>query len=208
MDLYIIKTNENGDTLWTKTFGGSAYDISCSVDITSENDYVIAGYGESFGKESMDVYLLKVNQLGNLLWIQTFDREFTDYGTSVQQTTDGGFIIGGTTFCQDPIRNYSDVYLIKTDNEGTVVGLNNSILASNKPILYPNPNNGKFIIQNQIKINLIEVYDINGKLVYKNNTKYDKNENPNIEVGRLNVGMYFVIAYSDKKSSVMKFIIN
>jgi hypothetical protein len=209
MDFYIIKTNENGDTLWTKTFGGAAYDISCSVDITFENDYVITGYGESFGHETIDVYLIKINQLGNLLWTQFFERKFTDYGNSVQQTTDGGFIIGGTTFNPDSIGfTNSDIYLIKTDTDGTVVGFNNPECPSNKFILFPNPNNGNFIIQNQLNINLIEIYNIRGEVIYKNETEYEKNNNPKIKVGTINEGLYFVKVYSDKEISVLKFIID
>jgi len=153
MDFYLIKTNEYGDTLWTKTFGGAAYDISYSIDITPENDYVITGYGKSFGNGSMGAYLIKVNQMGNLLWTQIFEREFANCGISVQQTTDGGFIIGGTAISQDSTGlTNSDVYLIKTDSDGTVVGFNNSEYPTNKFKLFPNPNSGNFTIQNQNNI--------------------------------------------------------
>lgn len=207
MDLYIIKTDESGDTLWTRTFGGEGYDISCSVDITSENDYIIAGYGESFGSESIDVYLIKINSLGNLLWSQVFERKYIDYGISVQQTTDGGYIIGGTTFTEDLGFTYSDIYLIKTDSEGMLVGFNNSELSSINSVLFPNPNNGTFIILNQIKVNLIEVYDITGKLIFIDKTEYDLNSNPKIKLETMNKGLHFVKVNSDKECSVIKVII-
>ena len=208
VDLYIIKTNDSGDTLWTRTYGGEGYDISCSVDITAENDFIIAGYGESFGSESIDVYLMKVNSLGDLLWTQIFEREYIDYGNSVQLTDDGGYVIVGTTFYEKFGSLYSDIYFIKTDGFGIVTGLKNLKMSSTKFEACPNPNNGIFKILNQHKVNLIEIYDIKGKLIYRDMTDYEIFTNPKINLGIGEKGMYFMKIYSDKEYYSTKFIIN
>lgn len=115
-DVYLIKTDPKGNSLWQKTFGGSSGDYGCSVQLTSDGGFIIAGYTGSFGAGSSDVYLIKADPNGNLLWQKTFGGSNLDYGYSVQETNDGGFIITGQTNSSgDPNGN---VYLIKTDPNG------------------------------------------------------------------------------------------
>jgi len=115
-DVYLIRTNENGDTLWTRTYGGNSIDVGYSVQQTTDGGFIIAGYTRSYGAGSYDVYLIKTDENGNTLWTRTFGGDSIDVGYSVQQVTDSGFIIAGYT------RSYgaggSDVYLIKTDENG------------------------------------------------------------------------------------------
>jgi hypothetical protein len=115
-DVYVIKTDSLGDTLWTRTYGGSLLDVGHSIKETSDGGYIIAGWTESFGAGSYDVYLIKTDSLGNTLWTRTYGGTADDEGESVQQTSDGGYIIAGWT------RSFgagsADVYLIKTDPLG------------------------------------------------------------------------------------------
>ena len=103
------------DTLWTRTFGGSGTDVGYSVDITSDFGYIITGWTESYGWGGWDVYLVKTDYLGDTLWTETFGGYETDGGTSVQQTSDGGYIIAGYTESYDTA---GDAYIIKTDASG------------------------------------------------------------------------------------------
>jgi hypothetical protein len=112
-DIYLIKTNPSGDTLWTKTFGGNYEDYGYSVQQTTDGGFVIAGWTGSFGAGNRDAYLIKTNPSGDTLWTKTFGGTWDDYGYSVQQTSDGGFIIVGET-----TPNNYDVYLIKTNPSG------------------------------------------------------------------------------------------
>ena len=116
MDVYFIKTNDNGDTVWTRTFGGYELDIGYSVQQTSDGGYIIAGWTESYGAGSYDVYLIKTNSNGDTSWTRTFGGTSYDYGRCVKQTTDEGYIIAGST---DSYSSSFDVYLIKTDINGS-----------------------------------------------------------------------------------------
>ena len=114
-DVYLIKTDGNGDSLWTKTFGGTGWDVSSSVQQTNDGGYIITGGVESFGNGNDDVYLIKTDQSGNELWAKTFGGTERDMGYSVQQTTDGGYIVTGLT---TSFGNGNELYLIKTDVSG------------------------------------------------------------------------------------------
>jgi len=115
-DVYLIKADSSGDTLWTKTYGGTDTDIGESVQQTSDGGYIIAGYTHSFGAGENDVYLIKADSSGDTLWTKTYGGADADYGYSVQQTSDGGYIIAGGTISFGA--GESDVYLIKADSSG------------------------------------------------------------------------------------------
>ncbi|MCF8245576.1 MAG: PKD domain-containing protein [Saprospiraceae bacterium] len=116
-DVYLVKTDPNGNLVWEKTFGGSLDDQGFSVQQTSDGGYIITGLTDSEGAGSFDVYLIKTDQNGDQEWAKTFGDIGDDRGFSVQQTQDGGYIIAGWT--QIGGVGNSDVYLIKTDQNGT-----------------------------------------------------------------------------------------
>ncbi len=62
-DIYLIKTDENGDTLWTKTFGGTGNDRASKIVQTNDNGYAIFGTTNSFGNNGDDFLLLKVDSI-------------------------------------------------------------------------------------------------------------------------------------------------
>jgi hypothetical protein len=118
LDVLVMKTDSLGKVLWTTACGGPDWDGGYSVVQTDDSGYVVCGTTHSFGSGTYDVYLLKVDSLGNLLWDSTFGGGNIDYGRSVQQTLDGGFIIAGATASFG--LGWYDVYLIKTDRRGAV----------------------------------------------------------------------------------------
>ena len=116
IDIYLIKTDINGVEQWTQTFGGSATDRAYSVEQTTDGGYILCGISGSFGNGSANIYLVKTDSYGIEQWSQTFGGTSNDGAFSLQQTSDGGYIIAGTT------ESFSNLlfnaYLIKTDGSG------------------------------------------------------------------------------------------
>jgi hypothetical protein len=114
--VYLLKTNALGDELWARTCGESITEWFNSVQQTSDGGYVVAATTSSAGPGMLDVYLIKTNAQGDTLWTRTYGGTGVDEGASVQQTSDGGYIIGGNT------RSFGagaiDFYLVKTDAQG------------------------------------------------------------------------------------------
>jgi hypothetical protein len=115
-DIYLIKTDSDGNEQWSRTFGGSDGDFGYSVTQTTDGGYIIAGYTYSFGEGSSDIYLIKTDGDGNEQWSRTFGGSDGDFGYSVTQATDGGYIIAGYTYSFG--EGGSDIYLIKTSSDG------------------------------------------------------------------------------------------
>jgi hypothetical protein len=117
-DVYLLKTDPNGNTQWQKTFGGNDSDVGLSAQQTSDAGYIIAGYTGFYETGNYDVYLIKTDPNGNNRWQKTFGSSDDDIALSVQQTADGGYIIAGRSESYSCMLYNSDVYLIKTDPNG------------------------------------------------------------------------------------------
>ena len=116
-DFYLVKTDSLGDTLWSHTYGGSDQDKAYSVHQTMDGGYVMAGFTFSFGAGRSDFYLIKTDSLGDTLWSRTYGGSDYDYGNSVKQTSDGGYIVVGWTYSFGS----AAAYLIKTDSLGDIL---------------------------------------------------------------------------------------
>ncbi len=115
-DFYLVKTTAGGDSIWTRTYGGTNEDVSYSVLRTLDSGYVMVGYTASYGVGGQDVYLVKTNAVGDTMWTRTYGGIGNDVGYSVQQTPDSGYIIAGYTASYGAGNN--DVYLIRTNASG------------------------------------------------------------------------------------------
>jgi len=113
---WLVKTDSLGNQQWNNYFGGSDADRGYSVQQTADGGYIVTGYSASFGAGLEDMLLIKTDNLGTEEWMKTFGGSGRDYGNSVQQTADGGFIVVGYTLSFGA--GGDDVYLVKTDMNG------------------------------------------------------------------------------------------
>ncbi|MEI7897355.1 MAG: T9SS type A sorting domain-containing protein [bacterium] len=114
-DIYLVRTNSTGDTLWTKTYGGTGQERAYAVAQTSDGGFIITGYTNSFGVVNADVYLIRTDGNGNTVWSKTYGGDGLDFGYAVKQTSDGGFIVAGST---DLGSANGSLYLLKIRSNG------------------------------------------------------------------------------------------
>jgi hypothetical protein len=110
-DALLVKLTEAGDTLWTKTYGGSNFDNANIVCQTPDSGFVMMGVTQSFSTgPNSDYYMIKTDKNGNQLWQKVFGGTAVEDCISGQMTLDGGFIMSG--------RGYNVFYIVKTDSAG------------------------------------------------------------------------------------------
>src|ERR1051326_2292945 len=94
-DIYLVKTDNMGNILWTKTFGGNMPEYPNTILKASDGNYFISGFTRSFGAGMSDIWLLKVDASGNLLWSKTFGTSADDSGKELIATADGNYAMSG-----------------------------------------------------------------------------------------------------------------
>ncbi|HRS53818.1 MAG TPA: hypothetical protein P5250_03850 [Bacteroidales bacterium] len=115
-DAFIAGINFNGDTLWTKTFGGLGDDVINCIDTTHDGNFIAAGYTNSFGNGNYDFFMVKITPNGDTLWTRTFGHAGDDKAYSVRPTIDGGYVIVGSS--NSPPTINLDPWLVKTNSNG------------------------------------------------------------------------------------------
>jgi len=218
-DIWLIKTDSQGDTLWTRTYGGSETDLAYHVIQSVDGGYLVVGSTQSFGAGSRDAWLIKTDSLGNTLWTRTYGGAEWDEGWSLIETADDGYLVAGTSGSWSQSFN---LWLIKTDTEGntTEVSIKETPGSGHSSIgsltLYPNPFNPsttiEFELPEQSDVSLV-VYDIVGREVTR---LVDQTMQPGSYMTRWNgkdntgnqlpAGMYFARLQAGEYSSVVKMV--
>ncbi len=114
-DVYLIKLDRDGKEVWSKTYGGSSWDVGMAVCSAKDDHYFVCGCTHSFGEGEEDVYLIKTDRRGKEIWSKTYGGERLDMGNSVCLADNDGLLIGATSgsFSQN-----TDFLLIRTDAQG------------------------------------------------------------------------------------------
>jgi len=112
-DIFLIKTDAQGDTQWTKTYGITGYtaEFGRSVELTNDGGFIICGI------QNTNIYLIKTDSSGDTIWTRDYTNEFAEGGTAweVHQTEDGGFVVAGDIVTET---GGWDWCLLKTDAQG------------------------------------------------------------------------------------------
>jgi len=114
-DLYLLKIDEGGNEIWSKTFGGKSWDVGTAICQAGKTDYFVCGFTHSFGYGEEDIYLLKVDGQGSVIWPRTFGGWRIDMPNSIHATKDGGCVIAASSGSNSA---NTDFYLAKIDSAG------------------------------------------------------------------------------------------
>lgn len=118
-DFYLIKTDAAGGVIWEKTFGGPGLDECKYVQLTSDGGFILVGDTESYGEGESDIFLVKTDGAGKMLWSKTYGGDRKDVSKMVHPTKDGGYIIAGIS------RSFGlatpDMWVIKTNSDGVII---------------------------------------------------------------------------------------
>ncbi|MFL5742383.1 MAG: gliding motility-associated C-terminal domain-containing protein [Flavisolibacter sp.] len=129
-DYWIIKIDATGQLIWQRTAGGSGYEDAYGLKATTDGGCIVVGFTESndgdvtgnHGKR--DVWVVRLDKLGKIVWEKTYGGSQFELAWSVQQTTDGGFVVCGTTSSNDGDvsgnHGSDDVWVLKLTASGTL----------------------------------------------------------------------------------------
>ncbi len=117
-DIYILKLDTQGQRIWTRGFGGTGNEDPTSIILTPDGNLLIAGSTHSFGMGLSDIYILKLDTNGNLLWARTIGDSNPDWGNAMIATSQGGYVIAGTTFSYG--HGGTDILVIYLDSTANI----------------------------------------------------------------------------------------
>lgn len=144
-DMYLIKLNANGDSVWSKTYGNAGSDSLFSMQQTFNKGFILAGTTNSIGAGLNDMYVVRTDSLGSVLWSRTYGGSNNEGVRSIAELPDKGFFITGYT--QSFGSGSSDFYVLRTYYTGDTIwtrtyGDNNSEFAYSADL----SNDGGYII--------------------------------------------------------------
>src|SRR5688572_19380298 len=134
-DYWVVKVDASGNKTWDKTFGGSGEESFRTLQPTADGGYIIGGYSNSAlsgdksqaSKGGFDYWVIKLDASGNKTWDKTFGGSAEEKLFSVQQTADGGYILGGTSASglngdkSQASQGGNDYWVVKLDASGNKI---------------------------------------------------------------------------------------
>lgn len=147
-DFWLLKLNQQGDTLWSRTYGGTGSDQAFSIQKTNDNGYLMVGQTDSKNGDvhgnhgGIDYWVIKLNFNGDTIWTKAFGGKDNDCGQTILQTKDGGIIVGGSSQSNNgDVSGHhgdstkADIWIVKLNNSG-VIQWQKSIGGTNNEALY------------------------------------------------------------------------
>lgn len=126
-DFWIVKIDKNGILLWEKNFGGSEIDEARAITTTDDGNFMIVGDTRSSDQDiannngGADLWIIKINPDGKLLWEKNFGGTSFDVARSISKTNNGGYIISGSSRSLDngfTNQGQNDAWILKISSEG------------------------------------------------------------------------------------------
>jgi len=207
-DVWVVKLDPNGSIQWQKCIGGTDDDRAYSIQQTSEGGYIVAGYTWSIDGDisenhgSIDYWVVKLDALGDLQWQKCLGGTQADKALSVQQTSDGGYVVAGESNSANGDvsgnHGYGDYWVVKFNFTA-----HTPLLEEPGFVMYPNPSSHYIYINLLEFTRKVEVYNINGELVQQ---QVPQKQVAEINIKELPKGVYVVKMYSGKGVVTTRFV--
>lgn len=104
---------------WDRKIGGSGWEKAYSIEQANDCGYIVAGYTDSHDIGNLDFYIIKLDMNGSIEWEQRYGGSNSEIAYSVQQSSDGGYVVSGNTYSYGS--GSSDYYIIKLNSHGSMV---------------------------------------------------------------------------------------
>ncbi len=115
-DYWILKLTSEGEIEWQYTYGGAGNDTAYAIQETSDGGYIVAGYTHFFGATTSDIWILKLTSKGDIEWQHIYGGTGDDVAYSVQETSEGGYIVAGSTQYSGAVHH--DFWILKLTSAG------------------------------------------------------------------------------------------
>lgn len=201
-ELFILKTDASGDSLWAHLYGSEGYNIGYSICQTHDGGYIITGVKE-LAQFTGGVWLLKTDEHGDTVWTRTFGNKAEDKGRCVQVTSDGGYIICGSTQFYAPWGRGTEVLLIKTDSLG-YVSIEEEPVIESVIRLEASLNRLSYDVPGEAKLTL---YSADGRMVLEETIEGKGIWTPSPPSSHLPAGVYFARVESETSSKTQKVVL-
>jgi len=220
-DFWVVRLDSSGDIIWKKCLGGTGYDVAYSVQQTSDGGFIVAGYtrsnngdvsGHHGSADSADYWVVKLNSSGNIVWQKCLGGRYNDVAYSIQQTSEGGFIVAGYTISNDgDVRGnhgYYDFWVVKL----SPVGVSENVIVPEKFKLsvFPNPFNSSCMITAPSGAK-VKIYDLQGRLISKGIQPFAESQGKRTLIWQpdetIRSGVYFVKATMENGRKSLKRVV-
>lgn len=214
-DYWVVKVDASGNKVWDKSLGGTGSEITSSVRQTADGGYLVGGTSIGIngdktppaGRGGLDYWLIKLNPNGSKVWDKTVGAQALDRLNSFQQTTDGGFILGGSSpgnIGADKTQNThgaEDFWVVKLGPQ--LVGIPENQTRSFS--LYPNPTAGYLYLElEEAKPASLAVYNALGQCVLTQPAQPGKNH---LNLSKAAKGLYTLKILTGNQLSVQKIVL-
>jgi Secretion system C-terminal sorting domain len=194
-DYWVVKLSNNGIIEWQKSLGGSGTDQAITILQTSEGGYVVAGRSSSNNGDILDnnggydYWIVKLTNSGSIAWKKSLGGSFGDWGHSIQQTVDAGYVIAGRSISNDGDvtgnNGAYDFWIVKLSSS---LGIHETSIPKN-PKLLPNPTSTHFTIKGLDELYNLTIYNAVGQLLYQENVN---EQNKQVDVSNYAKGILFI----------------
>lgn len=209
-DCWVVKMNDIGALQWQKSLGGTKEEFANTIQQTSDGGYIVAGHAESSDGDvtsnygSYDFWVVKLDSGGALQWQKSLGGAGTEEVRSIEQTSDGGYIMAGTTTSTngDVTGNhgYSDYWVVRLAGRLTAVS---SAAFADGFFLFPNPATDVVHFQSSAPLQAVRITDLNGREVYRAGVL--TTENVSISTASFARGFYLLYAATAQGTVMQKF---